>query len=182
MNGIRTFSRVDVMVLKRVSIRGVAPDHSSFSSWKVRIKAVQGFAAFLECAARGREAELLFRGLAYKRAIKEFYSQNNRYPRQPKELANDKDSSKRRFIRQLYKDPMTGGDFKFILGPEGAIMGVVSSSKDVPFKKVDFEKDLENLEKAKTYADWRFEAKSGSGAHQGNAPVSSPPQRLGGPL
>ena len=131
---------------------------------------------------RDKEAELLFRGLAYRLAIKEFYSKNNRYPRQLKELANDKDSSKRRFIRQLYKDPMTGGDFKFILGSEGAIMGVASSSKDVPFKKVDFEKELENFEKAKTYADWKFEAKPGSGAHQGNTPASSPPQRSGGPL
>jgi len=55
MIGIRTFSRVDVMALKRVSIRGVAPGSLFLSSWKVRIKAVQGFAAFLECAARGRE-------------------------------------------------------------------------------------------------------------------------------
>ena len=77
---------------------------------------------------------------------------------------------------------MTGGDFKFILGSEGAIMGVASSSKDVPFKKVDFEKELENFEKAKTYADWKFEAKPGSGAHQGSTPVSSAPQRIGGPL
>ena len=55
MNGIRTFSRVDVMVLKRVSIRGVAPGSLFISSWKVRIKAVQGFAVFLEYAGRGRE-------------------------------------------------------------------------------------------------------------------------------
>ena len=54
MTGIITFSKVDVMALKRVSIRGVAPG-LLVSSWKVRIKAVQGFAAFLECAARGRE-------------------------------------------------------------------------------------------------------------------------------
>ena len=43
------------MVLKRVSIRGVAPGSLFISSWKVRIKAVQGFAVFLEYAARGRE-------------------------------------------------------------------------------------------------------------------------------
>jgi len=43
------------MALKRVSIRGVTPGSLFLSSWKVRIKAVQGFAAFLECAARGRE-------------------------------------------------------------------------------------------------------------------------------
>jgi hypothetical protein len=131
---------------------------------------------------RDKEAELLFRGLAFKRAIKEFYSKNNRYPRQLKELANDRDSSKRRFIRQVYKDPMTGGDFKFILGSEGAIMGVLSSSKDAPFKKVDFEKELENFDKAKTYADWKFEAKPRSGAHQESTPASSAPQRIGSPL
>ncbi len=113
---------------------------------------------------RDKEAELLFRGLAYKRAIKEFYSKNNRFPRRFKELADDRDFSKRRFIRQLYKDPMTGGDFKPILGSEGAIMGVVSSSKDSPFKKVDFGKELENFDKAKTCAEWKFEAKPGSGA------------------
>jgi hypothetical protein len=39
---------------------------------------------------------------------------------------------------------MTGGDFKLILGSEGAIIGVVSASKDAPFKKVDFDKELEN--------------------------------------
>ena len=59
---------------------------------------------------------------------------------------------------------------------------LLSSSKDVPFKKVDFEKELENFEKAKTYADWKFEAKPGSGAHQESTPVPSAPQRIGGPL
>ena len=134
---------------------------------------------------RDKEAELLFRGLAYKRAIREFYSKNNRYPRQLKELANDRDSSKRRFIRQVYKDPMTGGDFKFILGTEGGIIGVVSSSKDAPFKTFDFAKDLEDFDKAKSYADWKFEAKPGSGAapvrSQGTAPSIPPPPRFGGP-
>ncbi len=139
---------------------------------------------------RDKEAELLFRGLAYKRAIKTFFSKNQRYPRQLKELADDRDSSKYRFIRQLYKDPMTGGDFKLILGSEGAIMGVVSSSKDAPFKKVDFEKELEDFGKAKTYAEWKFDAKSGSDAQQGVAqqdnaqqgttPAESTPRRVGG--
>jgi|SRR5271157_1305948 len=129
---------------------------------------------------RDKEAELLFRGLAYKRAIKEFYSKNNRYPRHLKELADDRDSSKHRFMRQLYKDPMTGGDFKLILGPEGLIMGVLSSSKDAPFKKVDFEKELEEFDKAKTYADWKFEAKPGNGAPpQGVTPAASAPEGFG---
>ena len=129
---------------------------------------------------RDKEVELLFRGLAYKRAIKAFYSKNSRYPRQLKELADDRDSSKLRFMRQLYKDPVTGGDFKLILAPEGAIMGVVSASRDAPFKKVDFDKELQDFGKAKTYADWKFVTKPGSGTPPpGIAPSSDQPARPG---
>jgi hypothetical protein len=132
---------------------------------------------------RDQEAELLFRGLAYKRAIKAFYSRNSHYPRHLKELADDRDSSKPRFMRQLYKDPVTGGDFKLILGSEGAIMGVVSASKDVPFKKVDFDKELGGFGNAKTYADWKFETKPGRGTPPpGIAPGSNSPPGMGKPF
>jgi hypothetical protein len=51
---------------------------------------------------------------------------------------------------------------------------VVSASKDAPFKKVDFEKELEDFDKAKTYAEWKFEAKPSSGpAPQGNTSTAS---------
>ena len=132
---------------------------------------------------RDKEAELLYRGLAYKRAVKAFYSKNGRYPMQLKELADDRDSSRPRFMRQLYKDPVTGSDFKLILGSEGAIIGVASASKDAPFKKVDFDKELESFGNAKTYADWKFETKLGSGtAPPRIAPGAISPPRMGNPL
>lgn len=132
---------------------------------------------------RDKEAELLYRGLAYKRAVKAFYSKNARYPRQMNELADDRDSSRPRFMRQLYKDPVTGGDFKLILGSEGSIVGVVSASRDAPFKKVDFDKGLEDFGDAKTYADWKFETKPGSGtAPRGIAPGAISPPHMGNPL
>src|SRR5947207_12451251 len=59
---------------------------------------------------RDKEEELLFRGKAYMKAIQAFYTQNQRYPRTLTELTGDKDATKRRFIRQLYTDPITGGD------------------------------------------------------------------------
>ena len=130
---------------------------------------------------RDKEEELLFRGRAYKHAIRMFFTKNNRYPRKLQELADDRDSTKARFIRQLYKDPMTGDDFKPIAASEGAITGVASSSRETPFKTADFDKDLEDFDKAKTYADWKFDAKSsGGGAPQGggsagpSAPAPSP--------
>ncbi len=129
---------------------------------------------------RDKEEELLFRGLAYMRAIKAYYSKNNRYPRQLKDLADDRDFSKPRFIRQLYKDPMTGRDFKPILGAEGAIIGVVSPSRDVPFRKVDFDKELESFDQAKTYEDWKFEGKGGgSAASSASTPASFDSPRSG---
>ena len=112
---------------------------------------------------RDKEEELLFRGRAYKHAIRMFFTKNNRYPRKLQELADDRDSTKARFIRQLYKDPMTGDDFKPIAASEGAITGVASSSRETPFKTADFDKDLEDFDKAKTYADWKFDAKSSGG-------------------
>ena len=108
---------------------------------------------------RDKEEELLFRGRAYIRAIQTFYKKNNRYPRDLAELIDDKGPERRRFIRQLYKDPVTGGDFNPILGPEGTVIGVASSSSGAPFRHVDFEKELNDFDKAKTYADWKFKAK-----------------------
>ncbi len=110
---------------------------------------------------RDQEAELLFRGLAYKHAISAFYSRNSRYPRQLKELTDDRGSLEPPFMRQLYKDPVTGGDFRLILGSEGAIIGVVSASRYAPFKKVDFDKELEGFGDAKTYAGWKFVTQPG---------------------
>ncbi|MGO9171673.1 MAG: hypothetical protein ACLP7P_06875 [Rhodomicrobium sp.] len=132
---------------------------------------------------REKEEELLFRGQAYTRAIKAFYAKNQRYPRRLDELAGDPQSSKRKFIRQLYKDPMTGGDFKTIQTLDGTVSGVVSSSTDTPFRKEDFDKELEGFDKAKTYADWQFTVRpEGTGASQGSAsqaPLPVMPQAFG---
>ena len=92
-------------------------------------------------------------------------------------------------MRQLYKDPVTGGDFKLILGSEGGIWGVVSASKDAPFKKVDFDKELEDFDNAKTYADWKFLTNRRGTPPPvrgtpppGIAPGAISPPRMGNPL
>ena len=108
---------------------------------------------------RDKEEELLFRGREYARAIKAFSKKNNRYPRELAELMDEKSPQKRRFIRQLYKDPITGKDFNPVLTPEGMVIGVRSSSKAAPFRKVAFDDAPKDFDKAKTYADWKFEAR-----------------------
>ncbi len=129
---------------------------------------------------RDKEEELLFRGLAYMKAIQAFHAVDateKRYPRKPEELISDPRAPGRRFIRQLYKDPMTGGDFHSILTPEGTIVGVVSAGTAIPFRKIDFDKGLAEFDKAKSYADWRFTVKAQRApALQNAAPASQGPQ------
>jgi hypothetical protein len=142
-------------------------DGYTFPLMLVLLSALAFGASRLESASsyrvkRDKEEELLFRGRAYMEAIRAFSAAeatDRRYPRKLEELVSDPRRPGRRFIRQLYKDPMTGTDFTVILSPDGTIAGVASASTDIPFRKVDFDKALAGFEKARTYADWRFSAK-----------------------
>ncbi|MGO9486996.1 MAG: hypothetical protein ACLPX9_20900 [Rhodomicrobium sp.] len=134
---------------------------------------------------RDKEEELLFRGLEYQKAIRAFEafgSTEKRYPRNLDELVSDPRSNGRRFIRQLYKDPITGRDFEPIVTPAGTISGVVSASRDIPLRKVGFDKELKGFDKAKSYNDWRFDAKAKMAVPQGSRPGSPLPRAPESPL
>jgi type II secretory pathway pseudopilin PulG len=60
---------------------------------------------------RDREAELIHRGVQYTRAIRAFTKATARYPLRLEELQS---TDGRRYIRKLYKDPITGGDFQLL--------------------------------------------------------------------
>jgi type II secretory pathway pseudopilin PulG len=60
---------------------------------------------------RDQEMELIHRGVQYSRAIRRFFKKNGRYPVRLEELEN---SNNIRYIRQRYKDPTTGKDFKLL--------------------------------------------------------------------
>ena len=69
--------------------------------------------SILTQAQREKEAELLFRGAQYARAIAAFHQQFNRYPATVDELL--KKTNGRRFLRQAFKDPMVrSGKWRFI--------------------------------------------------------------------
>jgi type II secretory pathway pseudopilin PulG len=110
---------------------------------------------------RDREEELLFRGMAYRDAIRGYYESgatNKSYPRSLEDLLRDPRSPQRRHIRQLYSDPLERetGDWQLIRGLDGGIAGVASTCKDVPLKKANFPQGMENLYKTKSYSEWRF--------------------------
>ena len=60
---------------------------------------------------RDREEELIHRGVEYSRAIQKFSKKTGRFPTRLEEL---EDTSGLRFIRRLYKDPITGRDFQLL--------------------------------------------------------------------
>ena len=114
-------------------------------------------------ARANREAELLFRGQAYQRAIQNYYmagQSTKAYPRRLDDLAKDPRFPNRRYIRALYPDPMANGgkgEWLLIRAADGGISGVASTSTEEPFKKTNFPKGLEKFYQAKSYTDWVFE-------------------------
>lgn len=69
---------------------------------------------------RDREEEMVHRGVQYSRAIRNFVKKTGRYPSRLEEL---QDTNGQKFIRRLYKDPITGRDFKLLHMADVASLG-----------------------------------------------------------
>lgn len=118
-----------------------------------------------------KEKELLWRGHQFRNAIG-LYSRGYPvpaghpapYPAELKDLLKDpRSAGVRRYLRQIYTDPMTGkDDWVLVLGDNGRIMGVHSASDAEPLKKDNF--DLVDSEfRGKTkYSEWIFQYKPGA--------------------
>ena len=107
-----------------------------------------------------REAELLFRGQSYQRAIASFHKANGVYPRTLEELEKDPSAAARRHIRTLYRDPVAKdekGAWRLVHAPGGGIAGVASASGDEPLRQANFPPEFERFTGAKTYSEWIFE-------------------------
>ncbi len=76
--------------------------------------------AWTSVIQRDREEELIFRGQEYSRALIKFKKARGRLPTDLKELA-ERGPRNERFIRKLYKDPMTAdGEWNLLyLSPDG---------------------------------------------------------------
>ncbi|HEY2380128.1 MAG TPA: hypothetical protein VGK48_02995 [Terriglobia bacterium] len=70
---------------------------------------------------REQEAELIFRGGEYTRAIQKYQRKLGVYPTSVDQLLS---TNGLRFLRHAYKDPITGKDFRLItLNPDGSLNG-----------------------------------------------------------
>lgn len=111
---------------------------------------------------REREEELLFRGNQIRQAIerwnKPMPGQHMALPlRDLKDLLKSPHSlSKVRYLRRLYKDPLTNSDWVLISDPVRGIIGVASSSEDAPVKQANFPEECKNFEGKAKYSEWQF--------------------------
>jgi len=135
-----------IMVMAAIVIIGIVAEAARVSTWRVM--------------QADREAELLFRGGAYRNAIESFYQSNGQFPRELEDLVKDPRSASRRHLRALYPDPMGKGDKKawlLVRAVDGGIAGVVSASTGEPMKQANFPKQFEKFALAKSYSEWIFE-------------------------
>jgi type II secretory pathway pseudopilin PulG len=112
-------------------------------------------------ARREKEAELLFIGNQYRRAIGLYYLATpgviKTYPRQIEDLLKDpRQPGTMRHLRKLFPDPMTGKEFVVIKGADGGVQGVASSSDVAPLKVANFRVRDAIFEGAQKYSEWKF--------------------------
>ncbi len=107
---------------------------------------------------REREAQLLYVGDQIRTAIGRYRAAGGQLPQSLTDLVQDERTpAVRRFLRQVYVDPMTNqADWELIMAPEGGILGVASKSKEKPIKVAGFPAMDGAFEKTECYCDWRF--------------------------
>lgn len=114
-------------------------------------------------AKREREAELLFIGDQFRKAITSYHDeapagQPNKFPAKLEDLLQDRRwPTTRRHLRKIFVDPMTGTrEWGLVRAPDNTITGVHSASEVEPLKRAGFAEEYTNFENAKTYREWQF--------------------------
>ena len=114
---------------------------------------------------REKEADLLFVGNQYRRAIESYYKQSpdavKQYPLKLEDLLEDKRfPTPKRHLRQLYRDPMTGSADWGLLKVADSIVGVYSTSEGSALKTKFMERDAAFAGTSR-YAEWVFSPATG---------------------
>ena len=145
-------------------------------------------------AKRDKEAELLFIGNQFRRAISLYYERApgglRQYPKQLNDLLQDpRYPNVQRHLRKLYIDPMTGkAEWGLVRAPDGSILGVYSLSDEAPLKTAGFTGLDAGFVDSVTYREWKFaylpaDARGVAGkAGPGTLPGSTPSQQAQGAM
>lgn len=111
---------------------------------------------------REKEEELLFRGSQYREAIDRYRTaipgRLNQYPPSIDELLKDSRTVEgKRYLRQRYKDPVSGEDFVEVRDQlSRRIVAVHSPSDKEPLKVGNFPDEYREFEGKNRYSDWVF--------------------------
>lgn len=106
---------------------------------------------------RASEEELIFRGMAYARAVQSYWLADAEAPSFPPGLDAllEDPRSEARHIRRLY-DPVIGENWRTIPAEGGGIAGVALDSSLTPFKRSGFPVGMVVSDAAETYGQWQF--------------------------
>ena len=135
--------------------------------------------------AREKEAELLFIGNEYRKAIERYYLAGTGVRQYPKTLADLLKDARQpgtvRHLRRIYPDPITGSnEWGFVKSADGGFAGVHSLSEAAPLKTSGFAVRDASFEGKAKYSDWQFvfappaAAAAKPGAKPGAAPEAKP--------
>lgn len=110
---------------------------------------------------REKERELLFIGNQFRQAIGRYYNQSpggvKVFPQSLDDLLHDpRQLGTQRYLRKIYRDPMTGQPEWAVFVVNGRITGVYSQSQDAPLKSGNFRLADKAFESAEKYSDWKF--------------------------
>jgi type II secretory pathway pseudopilin PulG len=119
-----------------------------------------------QTARRDAEQSLLSIGREFEQALRAYAAVPTnaasavtaRSPRTLEELLKDpRTPSTRRYLRQIYADPLTGRDtWGLVKDPAGFIVGVYSLADGKPIKQTGFEPSQAGFGEVETYAAWVF--------------------------
>jgi len=112
---------------------------------------------------RAAEQRLLVIGGEFERALESYRAATPagnpaRDPRLLGDLLKDpRYAALKRHLRQVYPDPVSGGDeWGLLRAPSGAILGVYSLGSGMPIKHAGFAVQRAHFENAEHYSDWIF--------------------------
>ena len=110
---------------------------------------------------RELEADLLSKGIEIQNALA-LYSTTMKagrvttfeiYPQSLAELTR----FPKPFLRKVYMDPISRGDWDYLRSPAGGIMGVRSKSHETPFKQHEFPQAVRHFDGRASYNEWIFQ-------------------------
>ena len=111
-------------------------------------------------AKRENEAQLLFVGGEFRRAIGSYYESSpgqKQFPERLEDLLEDRRFPVvRRHLRRLYPDPITGAPKWGLIKHGERIIGIHSLSEDKPLKQANFRPEDEVFAGIGAYSGWRF--------------------------